>query len=480
MRCRAGVYVPRLKLRAGPGGRYLVSGGGRPFRVQGDTAYGLFNELDATELETFLADCQSRGVNMLVAQATNPVRYVTSSHAPGAKGAGDVNPFLNASGGTWNQDPTFRDNILNGVSGTATGNFDADFSRPVAAYWDWVEYVLARCAAYGIVVNLAFHYMGFGDGSNDGWWQTLLQSRHTQAVCFAFGQYLGARFVNHPNLIHNIGVDMFPTSGSEGSARMRKIAEGLKDQGCTHLFTAHYKRSSFAKSYTDFADLVTLNCVYPGAGGSSYAPSHGRCRLAYALDPAIPGFMIEGKYEREFTFPRYQIREQGWWAHLSSIAGAVYGHGEIWPFNTGWASHLADAARVDHQRMGAFFDARDWSALVPNGLGAGTLITSGGGAAQTLGAVGASDTNDGNDYVAAACNARGTLWVGYVPDAHTGIVRVDMTKLRGTPTAAWFDPSNGSSQSAGTGLSNSGTHDFTVPGANNAGANDWVLELTAA
>jgi hypothetical protein len=53
-----------------------------------------------------------------------------------------------------------------------------------------------------------------------------------------------------------------------------------------------------------------------------------------------------------------------------------------------------------------------------------------------------------------------------------------MTTLRGTVTARWFDPTNGTYSSIGS-FSNTGTQAFTTTGNNAAGDADWVLILEA-
>lgn len=476
---RGPVHVPfsKFPLSASSDGRYLQTPNGTPFRLHGDSFWEIFNELDSTEVDTVLADCQSRGFNALITQATNSVKYVASSHAPGAKGASDAKPWLlNISGGTW--------------AGTFA-NHDAAFSSPNPTYWDWVDYVIARMRTYGILSIIDFSYDGFNGGADDGWWQDMSNAGNTQAVCFEFGRWLGTRWRNHQNLILDLGVDMFPTTGSEASARKRKMAEGLRAAGCGHLMTGHYQRSSDANDYAEYADLITLNSVYPGAGGSGYAPPHGRCRRAYNRSPAVPAVMVEGEYEFEFANTRRQVRENLWWSQLSVIGGTFYGNGAIWTFASagdamagggtfaaGWASHLSDPGRVDHQRMGAFLNERQWHTLVPNGLGSiGTLITSGGGSAQTIGSVGTADTNDGTDYVAAAANPGGTLLVAYRPHGNSSSVVFDATKMSGAFSARKFDPTNAAVTTLGTGIANTGTYTFSSPGANNAGDNDWVYLL---
>jgi hypothetical protein len=74
--------------------------------------------------------------------------------------------------------------------------------------------------------------------------------------------------------------------------------------------------------------------------------------------------------------------------------------------------------------------------------------------------------------------------VVYVPDAHSGSLTVAMSAMSGNTRACWYDPTNGiyvsDPSGAGYALSNAGTHVFTTPGTNGAGANDWVLFLDTA
>jgi hypothetical protein len=480
-RGRFSAISPTFPLQAHSSGRYLVTPTGAPFRLRGDSGWLVFNELTLAQVRQYFDDRVAHGFNAVVCQATNPVRYVSANVSPAAAGASSGLPFLNSSGSSWNQDTAFRDNIVNGVAqGSATGNFDADFSRPVDAYWDWVDTVINEAGQRSIAMIIDPCYMGFGGGENDGWWRTLSNTQNTQSVCLGFGTYLGNRWRNHANLILSMGTDMFPTSASEASARFAKIFDGLVAAGCTVLTGAHYQRSSDSLDYSDYASRITVNMVYPGAGGGgSHTATYGRCRTAYARSPAKPVFCVEATYEGEGSRTREQVRSYGWWAQLSSTAGYVFGNNPIWDFDTGWQTALSANGSLDMQRMGAFLDALPWHQLVPDGLGSiGTLVTAGGGTAQTLGSVGSPDNTNGLDFVTAAATPDGSTLIAYVPHAHSGTVTIDMTKLRGAAVCDWYDPTNGSSTAIGS-IANTGTHAFTTPGTNADGASDWVLRILA-
>jgi hypothetical protein len=98
------------------------------------------------------------------------------------------------------------------------------------------------------------------------------------------------------------------------------------------------------------------------------------------------------------------------------------------------------------------------------------VVTSGYGTFADSGGVGA------NDYVTAARTPNGALAVAYVPTLRT--LTVDMTKMSGTTTARWFDPSSGRFTAIpGSPFPNTGSVDFTTPGVNDDRDEDWVLVL---
>jgi hypothetical protein len=84
-----------------------------------------------------------------------------------------------------------------------------------------------------------------------------------------------------------------------------------------------------------------------------------------------------------------------------------------------------------------------------------------------------------SDYATAAATRDGRLVMAYLPSERT--VTVDLSKMSGQVTAQWYDPAAGSyAPVAGSPLANSGVHEFTTPGENADGDEDWVLVLTAA
>jgi hypothetical protein len=66
--------------------------------------------------------------------------------------------------------------------------------------------------------------------------------------------------------------------------------------------------------------------------------------------------------------------------------------------------------------------------------------------------------------------------MAYIPTART--ITVDMSKLSGSATARWYDPSAGTFTAvSGSPFANSGSRNFSTPGNNFGGDQDWVLAL---
>lgn len=118
-----------------------------------------------------------------------------------------------------------------------------------------------------------------------------------------------------------------------------------------------------------------------------------------------------------------------------------------------------------------FFSSREWYKLIPDQ--SHTLLTAGYGTYTHGGNV--SDS----DYATAAKTPDGTLAVVYTPVTHT--LTIALTNFSSRVTARWYDPTaNTFAAIPGSPFPNIRAHDFTTPGNNRAGDDDWVLVLEAA
>ena len=134
----------------------------------------------------------------------------------------------------------------------------------------------------------------------------------------------------------------------------------------------------------------------------------------------------------------------------------------------GRETRLDTPGAVQFAHVKALLEPRAWYELVPDQ--AHKVVTAGYGTFASTGSPGV------NDYVTAARTPSGKLVIAYVPSARS--VTIDMSQLSGPSTARWYDPVVGMFTSiTGSPFAHTGVSDFTTPGTNAGGDEDWVLIL---
>jgi hypothetical protein len=139
---------------------------------------------------------------------------------------------------------------------------------------------------------------------------------------------------------------------------------------------------------------------------------------------------------------------------LTGGDGSFYGNNTVWWNGPGWQSQMNTTAVTQVGYFKALMTSLKWWTLVPDQTNA--FATSGG--------------------TTAANSTDGSLGMVYLQTG--GSVSINMTKMKGSTVAKWFDPTSGTSATIGT-FSNTGSQTFTAPSAHSDGAVDWVLVLTA-
>ena len=177
---------------------------------------------------------------------------------------------------------------------------------------------------------------------------------------------------------------------------------------------------------------------------------------------------------------------------LSGATGQVYGSAHTWRLEKGWETKLDTVGAMELSYMKNLFATRKWYDLIPDQNH--TVVAAGyDRAAEYIGRLSTYMGNrvrllamlkkitnlasvSGNTYATAARTSDGSLVIAYMPSTRT--VTVDMSKLSGSATALWYDPSRGLYKLIeGSPFSNTGKHAFTPPGKNGDGDEDWVLIL---
>ncbi len=463
-------------------GRYLVDRTGTPFQVRGDSSWWMPYNLSVSDQKKYFANRVARGFNSVLLTAIEHKGTVNkppkdfsnalpfSKRLDGAAYTGSPNGTTSASGndGQYTADPY-----------SSIGTQAPDFTQVNLAYWQKILDYVKLANSYNLVVFLFPGYIGY-QGGDQGWMSEMVANDAVtgsggKSLLYNYGVWLATFFSGCANIVWIDGGDYgsgglsgaFPNN-STGIAQKSAVASlqsamrSVANQS-SRLRTAHWSRPSMATSVAGFSfEIQSVYCDNTPADET---------RTAYAAN-AGPVLEIEGRYanDGEGTAP---YRQYLWWVFTSGGSG-FYGDGSpdpgpIWEFNTdgaGWQS-LLDAPDAQYAGiMFSFFASIAWNTLAPTD----TMVTVNG------------SSRTSSSYISMSAASDGSLAVGYVPNAWAAsfaTFTVDMTNMRGAATAIWVDPSTGATQSAGSGISNSGTHVFTPPGTNADGKKDWVLEITA-
>ena len=412
--------------------RLLVDQNNAPFLLVGDAPHALVVNLTVADAARFLEDRRTNGFNSMWVEV-----LVEDSEAGRTNGSllNGVTPFTNTlAGGFW------------------------DFTTPNEAYFAHVDTLVRLAATNGI--QFLFNPLDTG-----GWTDSALANG--PARCRTYGQYLGNRYKDFPNILWFSGNDFQTWQMAADDAAVSAIAKGIRDNDTNHLQTVQLDFPvSGSQDSTNWAAIVKVNSAY------SYYAQYERVLREYQRTNVMPVVMIEGHYEYQTnyygdfgTIP--VLRRQMYWSMLSGAVGHCYGNDAVWPFAPGWDSPaiLNSPAIAQLRYVTALFQSRRWQAFVPDTNH--TILTAGFGTYATNAVVSA------NNYATCARETNGQTVMVYAPTQRA--MTINMTKLAGTNALAWwFDPQTGTATNFGT-FATTGTQIFTPPNTN-----DWVLVLDNA
>ena len=438
-------------LKASSNNRYLVDQNNVPFLMIGDAPQTLIANLSRSEAAEYISNRSRYGINTLW-----------------------INLLCNYSDGC-NKDATTFD-------GVAPFSSVGDLSAPNPAYFQRADEMMSLAAEHNMLVLL--------DPIETSSWLGVLRANGMDKA-FAFGQWLGNRYKNFPNIIWMHGNDFQSWQNVTDDALVQAVARGIRITDKTHLHTVelNYLTSGSLDDPT-WAPLVELNAAY------TYFPTYARVLSEYNRPNYKPVFLVEANYEFEHNpctdggSPN-NLRRQGYWAMLSGATGQIYGSAYTWRLQSGWETKLDSPGAIQLGYFKDLFAPRKWFDLVPDQTH--SLVTSGydsfagliGNLADYIGkdcsrifAFLKKRTGFGsittNSYLTAARTPDGSLAMAYLPTTRT--ITVDMSKLAGSMEAHWYDPTNGRYLKVeGSPFTNAGAKQFTPPGNNSAGDGDWVL-----
>lgn len=424
--------------------RFLTDSTGAPFLIVADSPHTILANIGGTNIDYYITNRANQGFNSLWIECLADA-YVQAFGAEGSANYGKD---------AYNQNP---------FTSTLSGGY-YDLTTPNEAYWTNLDAVLTKAGNSGLQGILT----PLDEG---GWTQTAL--RNGTNGCYSYGQFLGNRYKNVTNILWNMGNDFQEWGTATNEACIRAIADGIHNKDSNHLMTIQlaYELSESLMD-TNWWGIIDIDGVY------SYFPTYGETYQAYNRTNNLPTLFLEGHYEGESNGGAGElgtpaiVRRQAYWGIMAGgLAGTMYGRGTVWQFNFGWQNYLVTSAGgIDMGYLHQFFTNYNFQLLVPDQ--SHTFVTAGYGTYSTNGAMGS------NTYSPAALAPDKTLGMVYAVTNQT--LTVDMTKMAGTTTAKWFDPTSAAYTTISTNLANSGTHNFTPSGNNSGGDGDWMLVLTSS
>ena len=469
--------TPAYPLKPSANGRYVVDSNNVPFLIIGDAPHSILANLNNADAKTYLTNRGSNGFNALW------IELLCDSYTKGRGTEGSPNYGHDVNGN-------------NPFTRKLTGGY-YDLTTPNPAYWSHVDYIVQTAATNELQCVLTPLDQG-------GWTQTSLQNGTNR--CYQYGQFLGNRYKDSPNIIWNLGNDFQNWANQQNDAVILAIADGIKSVDRNHLMTIQLNYFvSESQDDLNWISRITANGVY------TCYPTYDETLVAHNKPTIMPVLFLEEHYEYENVggeegTPKVLRRQEYWSLTSGALAGHMYGNHYTWTFTnawqyhldttgmqqlmyfknffsslnwynpvtwtfaSGWQSHLQTTGVRQLMYFKNFFSSRKWYNLVPDQ--SHTLLTAGYGTYTTRGNV--SDS----DHATAARTPDGTLAVVYTPVSHT--LTIVMNNFSSRVTARWYDPTANTFRAiAGSPFPNIGTHKFTTPGNNSAGDSDWVLVLEA-
>ncbi|HVU21206.1 MAG TPA: DUF4038 domain-containing protein [Rhizomicrobium sp.] len=424
----AGIPLPAFPLKPSANNRYLVDQNNTPFLMIGDAPQAMVGNLSVKQARLFMDNRTQYGVNALW------VNLLCDSYTA-----------CNSDGTTFD--------------GIAPFTTEGDLSTPNPAYFDRAAKMIDAAAARGMVVLL--------DPIETGGWLGVLRDNGT-AKAKKFGEYLGRRFEDKKNIIWLSGNDFQSWRDDSDNDLVRAVMRGLAHTDPNHIQTAELDYLVSA-SLEDRAlrPLLGLDAVY------TYKPTYAKELSEYKRASFAPTFLVEANYEFEHNGgtdggTTQNLRRQEWWTAFGGTTGQLYGSAYSWRLDGDWQNNLDTVGIRQFSYMKQLLSSVPWWNLVPDR--AHDVMIKGYGKYST------DDPIPDDTYATAAATDDGTLVMAYLPTVRK--VTIDMTKLSQPATVLWFDPTNQSQIVVGT-FPNTGTQNFTPPGANHDGDGDWVLILDA-
>ncbi len=408
-------------LKVSSDGHRLEHSNGTDFFWMGDTAWEMATRLDQNETETYLENRSERKFTVVQVMAIS------------SKG--------------------FHIENVNGDQAFINGDIDS----PNEAYWKNIDYIINKAEEKGLYVAFA-----------PIWGYTHINQvrRLDTQSAETYGEFVGSRYRNNPNIIWLMGGDL---PGNMGIEIWNTLANSIKSVDTNHLMTFHPKALFSSSRWFHDESWLDFNMMQSGHADKD-PDTYTIITNDYNLHPNKPTIDGESRYENirrglhngnDYIQP-FEVRETAYWSLFAGAFGHTYGHSSIWEFTDGttygaylpWKDALNAEGGSQMQYISELMQSRPLASRVPDQ----SLIS--GNAGSSANHIQAT-RGDGYAFF-------------YIPSGNT--VTINMGKISGSTVRAWwYNPRTGNASEIDT-YSNNGSQSFNPPGSQERG-NDWVLVL---
>jgi hypothetical protein len=316
-------------------GRYMLDASNAPFLIIGDAPHSILAKLNNSDAVTYLTDRVQRGFNALW------IELLCDGYTFGYGNEGTPNYGRDVNGN-------------NPFTATLAGGY-YDLTTPNEAYWSHVDFIVQTAAANGL--QCLFTPLDQG-----GWTQTSLTNGVVR--CTQYGQFLGNRYRNSPNIIWNLGNDFWNWRDPQYEAPILAIVDGIRSTDFNHLITIELDPESVSQDDINFIPRINTNSVY------TYYPTYAECYVAYNKPTIMPVLFLEENYENEANVGElgtpFVLRHQEYWSLTAgALAGHIYGSYWIDRFDPAWQQHLSSQCVTELGYFKNFFTGINFQTLVP-------------------------------------------------------------------------------------------------------------------
>ncbi len=232
---------------------------------------------------------------------------------------------------------------------------ESDLLKANEPYWRYLDEVVTLIEQYDFLLCLSavwFGYHGVG-------WRKMLNLNNARA----YGQFLGARYRTHNNIMWILGGDNDPSPDKHEVTCEQ--ARGIREIAPHHLLTFHPGPEHSSATFFHHEPWLDLTMGY------TYVEAYLQIAAEYQRPaPHRPIVLAETGYEGEsntgFVWTPYWIRRQMYWALLSGACGCANGNGVVWRLGEGWENALDMEATLQMTHVRILFESLPWWSLVPD------------------------------------------------------------------------------------------------------------------